>query len=383
MSENIICFAKDWFEDPTSNHHVMEHVAKHHRVLWLNSIGTRAPKLTSGRDVKKIFRKLKSFAEGPKKVGDNLWVYTPLVLPLPHQAWATKLNQQILRTTLRLLRLRLGMDDFQLWTFLPNVGDYVGTLGESLVVYYCVDEWSQFSYIDTEKTVAAERKLIERADVIFAVCHELAERKRKLNPATHLSTHGVDHEVFSRALDESLALPADVANLPGPVLGFYGTIQDWVDLDLIARLASRHPEWSIVLIGTAHVDTSKVERFSNVHLLGRKPHAELPAYCKAFDVGLIPYVITERMKFVNPIKLREYLCAGLPVVSTAVPEVTHYAEHCTVADDYDAFEDGVVRALAEDTPEKQQRRSEAMQRETWERKVQAVLQHVDEARAKK
>jgi len=383
MSENIICFAKDWFEDPTSNHHVMQHVAKHHRVLWLNSIATRAPKLTSGRDIKKIFRKLKSFAEGPQKVGDNLWVYTPLVLPLPHQAWATKLNRQILRATLRLLRLRLGMDDFQLWTFLPNVGDYVGTLGESLVVYYCVDEWSQFSYIDTEKTVAAERKLCERADVIFAVCHELAERKRLLNPATHLSTHGVDHEVFSRALDEDLEVPADVAKLPGPVLGFYGTIQDWVDLDLIARLASRHPEWSIVLIGTAHVDTSKVERFPNVHLLGRKPHTELPAYCKAFDVGLIPYVITERMKFVNPIKLREYLCAGLPVVSTAVPEVTHYPEHCTVADDYDAFEEGVVQALAEDTAEKRQQRSDAMREETWERKVQALLKHVDEAGAKK
>jgi glycosyltransferase involved in cell wall biosynthesis len=370
--ENIICFAKDWNEDPTSNHHVMIEMARTHKVLWLNSVATRTPNLKSARDLRKIATKLGAFFRGPEKIHDNLWVYTPIVLPFPHSAAARAVNRQILRATVRALRLALGMDEFQLWTFLPNVADYVGSLGESLVVYYVVDEWSMFSYIDTEKTVAAERQLLSRADVVFAVCHALADNKRRANPETHLSTHGVDHALFARALDPATAVPADLAALPRPVIGFYGTLQDWVDLDLIAFLAERHPEWSIALIGQALADTSRVTRFPNVHLLGRKPHAELPSYCRGFDVGLIPYVISERMRYVNPIKLREYLSAGLPVVSTAVPEVTYYGHHCAVADDYPAFERGVIAALAADSPERRRARSDAMTGETWAAKVDAV-----------
>ncbi len=370
--ENIVCFAKDWNEDPTSNHHVMIEMARTHKVLWLNSVATRTPNLKSARDLRKIVTKLGAFFRGPEKIHDNLWVYTPIVLPFPHSSAARAVNRQILRATIRALRLALGMDEFQLWTFLPNVADYVGTLGESLVVYYVVDEWSMFSYIDTEKTVAAENELLARADVVFAVCHALADSKRRANPETHLSTHGVDHALFARALDPATAVPADLAALPRPVIGFYGTLQDWVDLDLIAFLAERHPEWSIALIGQALADTSRVTRFPNVHLLGRKPHAELPSYCKGFDVGIIPYVISERMKYVNPIKLREYLSAGVPVVSTAVPEVTYYDQHCTVADDYPAFERGVIAALAGDAPERRRARSQAMTGETWAAKVDAV-----------
>lgn len=378
--DDIICFAKDYGEDPTSNHHVMWELARAgHRVLWLNSVGTRTPNLGSGRDLRKIVTKLGDFARGPRKVRDNLWVFSPLVLPLPHSAAARRLNREILRATIYGLRARLGMRQFQLWTFLPNVAGYIGTLGESMVVYYCVDEWSMFSYID-DKMVEAERELCQRADVVFGVNQALADAKALLNPASHLATHGVDHAQFAAALDPATRVPDDLARLPRPVLGFYGTLQDWVDLELIAYLAQRHPEWSLALIGTPHVELSSITRFPNVHLLGRKPHAELPAYCKGFDVGLIPYVVEERMKYVNPIKLREYLSAGLPVVSTDVPEVARYSDHCAVARDYPAFEAAVVRALADDSPARRRARSDAMKTETWEHKVAAVRATVEEVK---
>jgi glycosyltransferase involved in cell wall biosynthesis len=374
--ENIVCFAKDWGEDPTSNHHVMLELSRHNRVLWLNSIATRTPSLKSGRDLRKIKNKLRDFARGPVQVSESMWVYTPLVLPFPHVPAARLANRALLRATLYALRKRLGMDRFQLWTFLPNVADYLGGLGESLSVYYCVDEWSQFSYLDEGKTVLAEQRLCRQADVVFAVCSALADKKRALNPETHLATHGVDHHLFTTALLAETEVPADVADLRHPVLGFYGTLQDWVDQALLCQLADRHPEWNIVLLGQQLVDVSALRKRPNVHLLGRKRHAELPAYCKAFDVGLIPYVVSERMQYVNPIKLREYLSAGLPVVSTAVPEVGRYAEHCTVAESYDDFEAAVVRALASDSPERRRARSEAMRSETWEHKVACVGEHV-------
>lgn len=379
----IIAFAKDWHEDPTSNHHVLIELARTRPVLWLNSVATRTPKLSSGRDLGKIRRKLGEFARGPVEVADNLWVFSPLVLPLPHSAVAQRINRQLLRATIYALRKRLGLDRFDLWTFLPNVADYVGTLGERAAVYYCVDEWSLFSYLDEAQTRAAERKLLAKVDACFAINHALADAKRVEQPRTFVSPHGVDHAVFAKALDPATAIPADVASLPRPIVGFYGTIQDWVDLDLIAALARRHPEWSIVLLGQMLVDVSAVRGLPNVHLLGRKPHELLPAYCKAFDVGLIPYRISERMTYVNPIKLREYLSAGVPVVSTPVPEVVRYRHLCAVADGVDQFERAVIAALADGGEARRRERSAAMRGETWTARVAEVSRIVDELASQK
>jgi glycosyltransferase involved in cell wall biosynthesis len=379
----IIAFAKDWDEDPTSNHHVLRELARSRRVLWLNSVATRTPSLTSGRDLGKVMRKLAAFAKGPVNVENDLWVYTPIVVPIPHSPLVRKVNRQILRATIGALKARLHLSEFHLWTFLPNVADYIGTFGESLAVYYCVDEWSMFSYIDTEPTQAAERRLLDRVDCVFAVTHALADRKRGSNPNTYLSPHGVDHALFARALDPQTQVPAELASMPRPVIGFYGTIQDWVDLDLVAYLARSHPEWSLVLVGQVMVDTSKVAGLPNVHLLGRRDHRDLPAFCKGFDVGLIPYRIDERMPFVNPIKLREYLSAGLPVVSTGVPEVRRYAHWCAIADDYQGFRAAVEQALAEDSLELRQQRSRAMESETWQARIAEIERLVSDVAARK
>ena len=383
MLTPIIAFAKDWHEDPTSNHHVLRELAKTRRVLWLNSLATRTPKLSSGRDLGKIGRKLREFARGPQNVENDLWVMSPLVLPLPHSSVARAINRQVLRATIRMLRRRLGIGDFQLWTFLPNTGDYVGTLGEQLSVYYCVDEWSMFAYLDKAQTVAAEHKLLERVDAVFAINHALADAKRATNSATYVSPHGVDHAMFARALDPATEVPADIASLPHPRIGFYGTLQTWVDLELIAQIARRRPAWSIVLIGQQLADLSAIRGLPNVHLLGQKSHDELPAYCKGFDVGMIPYRIDERMTFVNPLKLREYLSAGLPVVSTAVPEVMRYASTCTIATTPDEFVAGLEHALADTGPAARNARSASMKNETWAARVATVTRTIDEIAQRK
>jgi len=379
----IIAFAKDWHEDPTSNHHVLRELARTRRVLWLNSLATRTPKLSSGRDLGKIGRKLVEFARGPVNVENDLWVTTPLVLPLPGSAIARAVNRQILRATIRALRLRLGIKQFELWTFLPNTADYIGTLGEQLAVYYCVDEWSMFSYLDRAQTVAAERRVLERVDAVFAINHALADAKRAINRATYVSPHGVDHSLFARALDPAVAVPADLAALPGPRIGFYGTLRDWVDFELIAHLARARPAWSIALIGQALGDLSALDGLPNVHLLGQKRHDELPAYCRGFDAGMIPYRIDERMTFVNPLKLREYLSAGVPVVSTPVPEVVRYSHMCRIAATPESFVIALEAALAEATPAARRVRSDAMSQETWSARVADVTRTVAEIAQRK
>jgi len=379
----IVAFAKDWHEDPTSNHHVLRELARTRRVLWLNSLATRTPSLGSGRDLGKIKRKLAEFARGPVNVENDLWVATPLVLPLPGSPIARAINRQILRATIRALRLRLGIRLFELWTFLPNTADYIGTLGEQFAVYYCVDEWSMFSYLDRAQTVAAERRVLERVDAVFAVNHALADAKRQVNRQTFVSPHGVDHAMFARALDPALAVPADLEALPHPRIGFYGTLRDWVDFALIAHIARARPTWSIALIGQALGDLSALNGIPNVHLLGQKRHDELPAYCKGFDAGMIPYRIDERMQFVNPLKLREYLSAGLPVVSTPIPEVVRYAHMCRIAATPDDFVAALDAALAEATPAARRARSDAMAQETWAARVADVARTIAELAQRK
>lgn len=388
--ENIVCFAKDWTEDPTSNNHVMKMLARDNRVLWMNSIATRTPSLTSGRDLGKIVTKLRSFAKGPQNVENKLDIYTPIVLPFPHNPLAVRVNEQILKQSVGLLRRRRGMDDFQLWSFIPSAAKYVGKLGESLVVYYCTDEWSHFSTVDRDKTIAFERELCQKADIVFTTAATLLESKRVYNPETHLALHGVDQAHFARALDPATELAPEMRDLPHPVVGFVGLIQDWVDLELVRYMAERHRDWTLVLVGKSLVDLSSIERLPNVKLLGRKPYESLPSYLKGFDVGIIPFKLNELTRNVNPIKLREYLSAGLPVVSTEMFEVARYvksqgnlANACTVVTHQEDFDAAVARALATDSAEARRARSEAMQAETWERKVAVLGEHIQRVRAKR
>ena len=379
----IVALAKDWHEDPTSNHHVLRELARSRRVLWLNSLATRKPSLGSARDIAKIKRKLVEVVHGARNVENDLWVATPLVVPLPHSATARMLNRQLLRATLKALRMRLGIERFELWTFLPTTAPYIGSLGEELAVYYCVDEWSLFPYLDRAQTMAAERALLAKVDAVFAVNHALADAKRRVNGATFVAPHGVDHALFARALDDATSVPPDLVAIPSPRLGFYGTLRDWFDLELIAHLARTRPRWSIVLIGQQFIDVSPVRELPNVHLIGQRAHRELPAYCKGFDVGLIPYRIDTRMQFVNPLKLREYLSAGLPVVSTPVPEVQRYANMCRVADTPDAFVAAIEAALQDTTPSARGARSAAMRNETWSARVAEVVSHVEDIAERK
>jgi glycosyltransferase involved in cell wall biosynthesis len=369
--QNIICFAKDWSEDPTSNNHVMRILARRNKVLWVNSIGMRKPNLASGRDLRKMGRALKRFTDGPVQVAEGLWVFSPLVVPLPHSAWASAINRQILTRTIAALRRRLGMDRFQLWTFLPNVARYLGRFGESLLVYYCTDEFSQFSYLDGARILAEEQQLCRRADIVFTTARTLWERRRPLNSETHLALHGVDHQHFAAALESETVIPAELANVPGPIIGFFGLIHDWIDLGLISYIAERRPDWTIAIIGKANVDISSLRRRPNVRILGQKPYADLPNYCKAFSLGMLPFVVNELTRNVNPIKLREYLSAGLPVVSTELPETSGYA-HCQVARSPEEFLAACQHAIATDTPTLRRMRSDAMAGETWEARVNEI-----------
>src|SRR5207253_7113681 len=159
------------------------------------------------------------------------------------------------------------------------------------------------------------------------------------------------------------------AGLARPVIGFFGLLAEWIDLELLAAIARRRPHWTLLLLGKATVDTGTLRALPNVRLLGQKPYEALPAYCRAFDVGLIPFRIDELTVRANPLKLREYLAAGLPVVSTDLPEVARYDGLVRMADGVEAFTAAIADALRERSAGMAQRRVNAMMDERWEARV--------------
>jgi glycosyltransferase involved in cell wall biosynthesis len=197
-----------------------------------------------------------------------------------------------------------------------------------------------------------------------------------LNPETHLARHGVNHSHFAKALLPATAVAAELKDIQGPVLGVIGFIDERVDLQLLENLARANAQWTVVVVGRTHVDVTALQKIPNIKFVGRVPYSRLPEFCKGFTVGLIPFQVNEYTRHVNPIKLREYLSAGLPVVSTKLPEVEVYGQLCTVAATHDEFIEGVKRALQDNSQRTKQSRSDAMRQETWEQKVTELCTHV-------
>ncbi len=369
--EAIFCFSKEWSADPTSNTHVMRELARDNKVVWLNSVASRNPNFSSGRDWRKLFGKLRMLFARAENVEGELWVCTPVVAPFPYSRLAHWINRWLLAWLFWRLKRQLGIKDFQLWTFLPTAEPYIGQMGEKLSVYYCIDQWAEFSEVNADATVVMERNLCTKADLIFATAASLVEPRKALNPNTFLARHGVDHPHFAAARTQPPEPPADARNLTKPIIGFFGLIHDWVDQDLLIAVARQRRNWTILLIGQANVDTSEMAKEPNIILVGRKPYSALPAYCAAFDVGIIPFKVNELTRHVNPIKLREYLSAGVPAVSTPLDEVSHYGDLVAVASGADDFVSACEEAIALDD---QQRDAlcESMADETWRAVVERV-----------
>jgi len=372
-NQSIICFANDFKGDPTSKQQVMRILSENNKILWVNSIVMRKPTVKAS-DMSRIWIKLLGFFRGLDKINENLFVFTPLILPLPSSAFAQTINMLLLKFYLKFLCWKLGMIKPQLWTFLPNMVGLIGKLKVEKVIYYCVDEWSEFSFLDKETIVKLEKELLLKADFVITTSNKLLDSKIKHNKNTFLIPHGVDFDFFSTALDSTVHVPEDILALPLPRIGFFGLIHEWVDCELIRYIAEAHPAWSIVMIGkvAAGKNASILRHLQNVYFLGQKDYASLPGYCKGLDVGLIPFVVSELTLNVNPIKLREYLAAGLPVVSTPLPEIISYKGVVHIANTYEEFSIAIEKAIKEKGSHWIAQRHSAVCHETWRARVEEI-----------
>jgi glycosyltransferase involved in cell wall biosynthesis len=373
MGRDIVCFANDWENDPMSKKHLVRRLAGRNRVLWVESLGNRAPR-PHARDLRRIADKLRSFARDLfaarlRQPEPNVFLLTPLAVPAYGSGAVDCLNGLVVGATVRAAMARLRFTRPLTYTFVPASAWVVGRLGEERVVYHCVDDFGAFA--GASAAIARyEEQLCQRADLVIACSQPLLESRRLWNPNTVLVRHGVEHAHFARALDPALPEPPALAAIPHPRIGFHGLIAEWVDLALLREVARSIPDAHVVLVGRKNRPTPEIDGVANIHWAGRRPYEELPAWCKGFDVAVLPFGPGALTRAANPLKLREYLAAGLPVVASDIPEARALLPWVRLAQNAQSFIAEVRSALAEPGPAAA--RSQAMAGETWDAKAELV-----------
>jgi glycosyltransferase involved in cell wall biosynthesis len=369
---DIICFSHDWTGDPLSKTHLMRLLARDNRILWVNSIGYRTPTVSKA-DASRAIKKLVAATDRVKEVEPNIFVLSPLAIPAYGSPYLRRVNRHLLRYQVRRAMRKLKFKRPINWIFNPPAAVIARTLGEDKLIYHCVDEYTAFSGVSGQIMADFENQLLRTADLSIVTSERLLQSRSKINPHTVLVRHGVDYTHFRKALSAETIVPDTIANLSKPIIGFFGLIADWVDVDLMAEVAKYFSNGSLVIIGKATTDISVLESLPNVHLLGRRPYEELPAYSKGFDVALMPFRVNELTLNANPLKVREYLAAGLPVVSSPIPEV-EVLGLCRIANGPEETIREIESALVDPGPRLE--RSDAITSESWEARLDEIRAHL-------
>jgi glycosyltransferase involved in cell wall biosynthesis len=321
-----------------------------HLVLYLAPLGVRDP---SPRHWLAGVRRL-SRGSRPSQSIRGVHSIALRVLPGRHLVPVAWLNRRLVRWQLRRGLRGLTSEKPVLWLRLPTpeIVDQLANLPTKGVVYECIDNYSAYPhYQPRELRLLAryERRLAAQADLIVTLSQAVAARFGDASHKTHVVPLGADLALFDGGIDD---VPADLAALPSPRLGLVGGLDERVDFELLHALAMAEPAWSIVLIGPVR-DQAGLQRLAhlpNVHLLGRRPFACVPAYLSGLDVCLIPYRRTTWTDGAFPAKLHEYLAAGRPVVATDLPGLATYAAAIDLAHDVPQFIDACRRAADECEP---------------------------------
>ena len=335
MSRDLIVFGEDWGSLPSSTQHLIKYLAKQRKVVWVNSIGLRRPDF-SRHDIKRIFNKLfgtKARSLPIKKTsklpGKNFHIVYPRTFPAPRSTIGRWLAAKLLVSQIKPVTRAAGLTRPILWISLPTAVDVAGQLDESALIYYCGDDFSALAGVDHTTVAKREHELIKKSDLILAASEQLAQRLPE--ETTRLLPHGVDFSLFSTPALRAEDLPNDGR----PIAGFYGSISDWLDIDLLCKTIVRMPHWHFVFIGKQVVDTGALSKFNNVHLLGELSHQQLPSYSQHWTASLLPFKDNAQIRACNPLKLNEYLAAGSPIISTPFPALKPFQEVLQIVNNSD------------------------------------------------
>jgi glycosyltransferase involved in cell wall biosynthesis len=380
MKMDVVCFGgEDWWYHNRGHidMQLMRRFAKKGTTLYINSIVMQKINALQGRKfIQKMIRKSKSIFTGLKRNDEGFWVYSPFSLPVQHIGWTKPVNEFLLRSQVGRVVRKLGIEAPVVWVACPSACDIAIKMEKSKLVYQRTDRFEDFPGVDIETIKRFDRRMKAIADLTIYVNRNLYEEEmNQCHKAVYLD-HGVDFDLFASGLNGSIG-PTDMCDIPRPIIGFVGSIDDCnPDIDFLAEVADLLPDMSFVLVGRAQMDCSSLESRKNVRMLGQKPYEQVPEYGKRFDVAVLPLRQSRWADAVNPLKLKEYLALGKPVVSTPFPELCKYSDVVYEAETPVNFAACIKRAIAEDSAELVARRRGKVKNSSWDSKAEQVLKEL-------
>ena len=382
---DIVCFSSiDWQFIWQGHQEIMSTLAANgNRILFVENTGVRAPAL---RDLPRVRQRIRNWWRGTKGFRherDNLFIYSPLLLPFPYSPIVRRINRVLLVRALKRWMRAAGFGRPIVWTFLPTplVREVIPEIDPLASVYYCIDDFASSSR-GARRITASEEQLFRDVDLVFVTSEKLRERAARFSKRVHLFPFGVSFKKFQDVRVASDQIPADLAALKRPVVGYVGGVHRWVDLPLLATIAKRMPETSFAMVGPLQTDATAAEGLPNVHFFGKRAHDDIPRYIKGFDVGIVPYLLSEYTTNVYPTKLNEYFAMGIPVVATDLPEIRRFnVDHgpsVAVAADATQFVHALQEALAPATDAVRERRIDVARENSWDARIARMSALIEE-----
>ncbi len=379
LIDGIICIGgEDWWYHNRGHYdfQIMQRLAKRMPVLFINSLGVRMPSVGEGANFfGRIGRKLQSLSRGLTHVQDQFWVMSPIAAPGPI---GQAMTQWALVPQIRLAAHRIGIHQPLLWVHCPPGADLIDKLPHEALVFQRTDRFEAFpdgNRRELQRQVSFARN---RADMVVYCAQTLLKADGGLARKQAFIDHGVDYEMFLEAGLSKEPPPADIAALPGPRAVFVGGIDHHTfDPELFVKVARQLPDVTFPMIGGCSLPEGWCP-LPNVHLLGRKPYADVARYMAAADVLLMPWNNGEWIQNCNPVKLKEYLATGRPVVSTPYPELAPYVQYVAQAKTADAFAAAIRHAIANPdcAPGTARERRTFVAGQTWDAKADGLLREL-------
>lgn len=366
----FLVFSDDFGEHPSSCQHLFRFMPDKYPVLWVNTIGMRSPRLTI-RDVRKAFMKSGRmisgfFKKGNEKVSTgNINVCQPPMLPFLNIPLVRTINKiSVTRHVRKKLKL-LNMESPICVITAPNACDYIGQFDESRIIYYCVDDFTEWPGLDKALVQSMENDLIDKSKIFVATSQDLVDKLEQKGKDVSLLTHGVDYKFFQKDLMEEHPLLVDI---PTPRVGYFGLFDGRSDLTLIKNIAIKMPDISFVITGNVEIDTTDLKKVKNIFFTGSIPYSELPAMAKGWDICMLPYLVNILTNAIQPLKIKEYLATSKPIISTPIKEACNLKDYLEIAETTDEWEQSVRFVLKNYSNDMIQKRNSFLRNESWESK---------------
>ena len=383
---DMVCFGgEDWWYHNRGHvdMQLMRRFAKYGTTLYVNSIVMQKPTLRKGIGggktfTQKLVRKTKSILRGLRKTDAGFWVYSALTLPVHHIACLRPVNNFLLRLQMSIVCSWLKIREPVVWVACPAACEVALGMKKLMLIYQRSDRFEEYPNVDRDIVTRYDRKLKKAADLtVFVNMTLCAKEKTQCRKALYLD-HGVDFEMFANA-EKFENIPEDIQHINRPIVGFFGGIDSHtLDITFLESLTRILPNMNFVFVGAVSADVTELRRNTKVHFLGPKPYEQIPHYGKCFDVCIMPWRQNRWIQACNPIKLKEYMALGKPVISTPFAELHNYRDVVYVAQTPKDFASAIKKALNEDNPKKAQERRNKVRHVSWDNKAEVVLEELFE-----